>query len=463
MKPVFPIILTALTLARLTATPEAPSIARFSNDDLLAGTMESLSTDLLVWKSPALEKPAPFFLKNVLDLSLPGTLPEPHGDHEATLTLTNGDTVRGLLTSVTDDCVSLDTWFAGRMHFNPLMVASVTIGNKPAFLYAGPTGMDGWIQSRESAWTYGRAALVSRESGSIARDVLLTDECALTFDASWKSDSIALKVNLFSDEPSSSSPNSGYELSFQRGSIYLRNAKTQTFLGSTHSQELMESDKVSIEIRASRTSGKVCLFINGNIVEVWTDLEVGKSKFGSTLHFVSLTSLPMKISRIRVTSWDGQIEQMPPPRAGMIRRFGIQERADEDDDKNEPSPPEPKVDNRMKLANGDSLEGEVTSITDGDISVKTPLGEIKLPVARLRNIALKKADLERCIRREGDIRAWFPDGSSMVFRLDAVTSDTLTGSSQNFGSAEFKIDAFNRIEFNIHDPKLESKRLAGDW
>ena len=117
----------------------------------------------------------------------------------------------------------------------------------------------------------------------------------------------------------------------------------------------------------------------------------------------------------------------------------------------------------MELANGDSLDGEVVSITDGVITVKTPLGEVKVPVARLRTVALKKVDLERCKRRNGDIRAWFTDGSSIVFRLDGVGDGTLTGSSQNFGTATFKIAAFNRIEFNIYDPDLEDKRAPGEW
>jgi uncharacterized protein YjbI with pentapeptide repeats len=117
----------------------------------------------------------------------------------------------------------------------------------------------------------------------------------------------------------------------------------------------------------------------------------------------------------------------------------------------------------MELANGDSLDGEVVSIADGVMVMKTPLGEVKLPVARLRTVALKKADLERCKRRNGDIRGWFADGSSMVFRLDGVADATLLGSSQNFGGATFKLAAFSRIEFNIHDPELEDKRSTSEW
>jgi hypothetical protein len=51
----------------------------------------------------------------------------------------------------------------------------------------------------------------------------------------------------------------------------------------------------------------------------------------------------------------------------------------------------------------------------------------------------------------------------MVFRLEGVTDDSLIGYSQNFGTVNFKISAFNRIEFNIYDPELQEIRLANGW
>ena len=70
---------------------------------------------------------------------------------------------------------------------------------------------------------------------------------------------------------------------------------------------------------------------------------------------------------------------------------------------------------------------------------------------------------ERCIRRNGDIRASLADGSSLVFRLDGVGDGALRGSSQNFGNADFRLEAFSRIEFNIYDVDLEDKRAVEDW
>jgi hypothetical protein len=442
-----------LALAAAARADEPQCVVRFSNDDVLTGSPLSISSDMLEWKSPVLEQPAAFFLGKVLEVSLPGTPPRNPAGHEATLSLTNGDTVRGQLAGVSDGIVSLDTWFAGRMNFNRLMVAGVTIDKRPEFLFRGPTGLDGWKQSGDPpAWSFGRSAFRASAAGGIARDGLLPDECAVSFDAAWKGDSIRLKVILFSDDPATDNPSTGYEISFQRGSIHLRNNTTQAYLGSAHSQALMESDKIRVELRASVKTGRVAIFINGRIVEVWSDPDFGKSGFGRGLHFVSSSTLPLRISDIGVAAWDGMLEQTPDPQPGMARQVIPH-----------PQQAAKPAEGRMELANGDTLPGEVISIQDGLIALKTPLGEFRLPVSRLRNVALKPAEAERCKRRNGDVRAWFPDGSSLVFRLDGCGNGTMTGSSQNFGSATFKLAAFSRIEFNIYSPEFADKRATGDW
>ncbi len=465
MKPAFPIILTSLALTVVSTFATGESVARFSNNDRLAGTLESLSSEFLILKSKAFETPVPFYLKKVMDLSLSGEKPDITTDHEATLTLTNGDTVRGQLASVSDEVVCLDTWFAGRLNFKRNMVSSVKIESQSPLLYQGPTGLDDWTQSGDTpSWTYGLSAFRAKNAGSIAKNNLLTDECAITFETAWKGDAISLKVILFSNDPSSATPDSGYELTFQRGSVYLRNnSKNQSFLGSTQSQVLMENDKAKVEIRASRKSGKFCLFINDRLIEVWSDPDLEAEKLGSCLHFVAQNAVPMRVSRITVAPWNGLIDQVPEPRPGIIRRFNIQPEDDEAEPEPTPAPAETLKETRMDLANGDSLDGEVISIENGLIAIKSSLGDIKLPVNRLRTVALKNVGYERSIRRNGDIRASFPDGSSIVFRLDSTADGTIIGSSQNFGSATFKMNAFNRIEFNIYDVALEDKRASQEW
>jgi hypothetical protein len=461
MKPLFLLLCLAATARTMLA---AEPLVRFANGDQLPGSIDSFDGTSLVWDSPYLEKPAPFLLTEVLDLTLPGGLPDQKVDHEATLTLTNGDVVRGQLAAVNDQSVTLDTWFAGRLSFNRLMVAALKVDGRTHHSFRGPTGIDGWVHSTEPAvWSYQRGALVSARRGGVARKEVLSAECSLAFDVAWKGDAVSLKLMLFTDDPSTDNPSTGYEISFQGGTIYMRNCQSRKYLGSAHSVALAEQDRARIEVRASRKSGKFCVFIDNRPVEVWSDPDFEEAGEGTCLHFVAVEdSTPLRVSDIVVSPWDGVIREMPAPRQGV--RFGRALIPDGDDNSDEqPAPPPPDPAGRMELANGDAVEGEVESIDNGVITLKTPLGDFKLPVARLRTVALGKVDLERAIRRNGDIRAWFADGGSLVFRLDALGPDTLTGSSQNFGTAVFKREAFTRVEFNIHDPALESRRPGGEW
>ncbi len=463
------IIRFSLAMAAVCSAEAPRSIVRFSNNDRLVGNIESLTPELLVWKSSAFDKPVPFFLKDVVDMGLPGSLPECEADHEAVLSLTNGDTVRGQLASVTEDKVLLDTAFAGRMNFNRVNVAGLKILQHSAFTFRGPTGLDGWkLSDKRPAWVFDRAAFRSVAAGGIGKEDLLPEECAVAFDVAWKGSGLGLRVVLFSDNLSKTEEDSGYDFSFQPGSIYVRSCKTHAFIGNVMCQELRDNENVRIELRASSKTGKLSLLINDKTLENWTDSDFKKDRFGRGLQFVSLSNAPLRISAVSVATWDGVFGELADPMQGMVfRGFGgvrINGR-DGQDSQSKPESKEPHKEGRMELANGDSVEGDVSSIKDGTIEIKSPLGEVKLPITRLRNISLKAkaTGLETSKLLNGDIRAWLPDGSSLVFRLDAVGDGKLTGFSQNFGTAIFKLCAFNRIEFNIHDPELEDKRAVDDW
>ena len=88
----------------IVAGGEPPSVLRFANQagDQLTGSLDALEGERLVWKSSCLEKPTPFWLKNVMEVTMPATAAEFKATHEATLTLMNKDSVRGQIASVTD-------------------------------------------------------------------------------------------------------------------------------------------------------------------------------------------------------------------------------------------------------------------------------------------------------------------------------------------------------------------------
>ncbi len=457
MKSGFSIALFALSLAGLTTAEDAESVLRFSNNDHLSGKLDALTLDRIVWNSPILEKPASFLLEKILDVTLPANPLEEDARHEASITLTNGDVVRGQLAAVSDEAVELDTWYADRLRFNRLMISDIRIAEKPDLIYRGPSGLEGWKQSGEKpVWIYQNSSLLSNGAGSIAREMKLPDQCSVAFDVSWRNN-LSLRVVVHSDELASDRPSAGYDMNFQSRSVSLRSSKGQRYIGqSPNVTALQENEKAHIEIRASSRSGKVSLYIDGELIENWVDGDLAQSAFGKGIHFISQTSSPVRISRIQVAAWDGETEQLPDARI-RAANMGFGEGMDEEP---APVPVKAEGDGRMELRNGDSIVGEVLGIADGLIHVKTPFREVNLPIEALRSLALKPVDLERCIRKNGDVRAYFPDGSAIVFRLDAVGEGTVTGFSQNFGTATFKVSAFNRIEFNIYNIDLDSVRIA---
>lgn len=456
MKAPISLAILPLAAALACATEEFNSSVRFSNQDQLTGAVDSLSTERLVWKSPILEKPTPFFLKHVLDLTLVPVEPIGTMSHEASVTLTNGDLIRGQLAAVSEEQIELDTWYAGRLMINRLMVNDIRITEQTKLNYRGPTSLDGWVQSGEQpAWGYLNSSLNSKAAGSIARNVDLPDECTISFSVAWNN-SLAFKFIIFSKDLSTDRPSSGYEFTFMQRRVFVRNCKTQRIVGTTQNAvALQETEKAQIEIQASLKSGKITLSVDGEMIDVWTDPEIIRDAMGRGIHFVAQNDPPIQISRIAVGSWDGEVTQVP--KRQEFEGFAQQE----DFDMSEPPATQNKLaPGRMELRNGDTIEGELLSIQNGTVQLKTPFREVKLPVGALRSIALKPADLERCKRENGDVRAWFPDGSSLVFRLDGVEAGDLLGSSQNFKPTRFKLSAFSRIEFNIYNPEYEEIRLA---
>ncbi|HEX5790515.1 MAG TPA: hypothetical protein VFY13_05145 [Luteolibacter sp.] len=459
MKSFFLILIPCWLAAHALAGDEAPANITFDNKDHMSGKLVALDQTSLLWDSEILAQPARFQIKDVSELTLPGQLEAPEAGHIATITLKSDlnpkeDVVRGQLAAVTDESITLDTWFAGRLALRRSMVKDIQIEGRSSLFYRGPYNLDGWVQTEKDAWRYDNLSIISQKAGSIARSTLNADECSTKFTIQRRSESLNLKVVVFSDDLKNTTPRSGYELNFQRSSVYLRSGKNRDYIGSSHSTDLYQNDKVRVEIRASRKTGKVHLLINNQLLDSWSDPQVAENAFGAGLHFVTNDNNGISISEIEVAPWDGKITETPQvgmQRRGMFLRGAIV--PDEGDIQAEKAAEEPQAEeqNRMKLANGDSIKGDIKSIQDGLIELTTPLGDILLPIERMRTLRLDKLGSASSKLETGDVRATFADGSTLIFRIERIEENHLVGTSQNFGEARFKLSAIIRIEFDIHE------------
>jgi hypothetical protein len=435
----------------------------------IRGSLIGIGTDRVEFGANFLAAPVPLRLDQILDLTLPIHQSEAKGDHIATVTLSNGDVLRGELSGVNDSKIRLKTWYAGELVFNRKMVDTLEIKDRPEIFYAGPSGLDGWVQQDEGAWTYENGSLRSTSGGSIARDVKLPEKSRIAFDLAWRSNP-NLRLQFYSNDLNEDTPSNCYELSCQGRHVQLQKRWLKDDRGGSSSMgdyanvpEFQNKEKCRIELLIDRKTGVIRMLVNDRIVgRDWRDDSPELGDMGGGLHFKSLDASPLGISRIEVTSWDGMLEGTPPPDdEGFM------------DEEDLPAPP-PDADpdpTRIRLRNNDQIAGEMVSIEDGKVKLKTTFGDVTLPVSRLRTFALRTKEArdpanwemglyEVPKRYNGDVRGWFPDGSSVTFRLTQVEDAKLTGTSQTFGSAVFDQKAFSRIEFNIHEPDLEKVRSA---
>ena len=67
----------------------------------------------------------------------------------------------------------------------------------------------------------------------------------------------------------------------------------------------------------------------------------------------------------------------------------------------------------------------------------------------------------------GDVRAWFHEGGYVTIKMHSFDGKKIKGYSQVYGDAEFDASAFEKIEFNIWNEKIntirEGTETKADW
>lgn len=453
------------TCAACAAAYAAPSMtARFQNGDMIHGSLVDIRDDKLIWKSDSFYEPQSLLLDQALDVTLPPTESRalPKGDHVAIATLTNGDQIRGTLLQVSKKDIVLLTNFAGELIFRRDMVDSLEIEERPNTYYTGPKSIEEWTQSLDGGWSLDQGALVCNEASSIGHEVGKHGLIRIAFDVEWR-ETPNFRVFTCADSLDFDKITNGFELICRSQYVYMRkrtliDGRSQnTTLGSQSSiRELQEKEKVRIEILHDTIKGRIRLLMDKRVIADWREPAPSPDVFGGALHFVSETGQPLRISRIQVTSWSGldDEEWQENDRAnfqGFQGRLGLMEEEGE------------KVEEEQDdvagiiLRNGDRVEGETTGIADGKVTLKTVYKEFQLPVSRLRSFALRSAEeaLDYNLRwepkiRNGDLRATFVEGGHITFQLIDFGDGTIRGRSQTFGEAEFRLSAFDRLEFNLY-------------
>lgn len=434
-------LLGTLTFTAFAASP--PHAILFRNGDLLTGQLESITpTNGLRWQHGDVATTIEFTPNAVAEVSLgvhsPPAVTSPN---YCFVRLTNGDELPGILKALDERQVVLETWYAGTLTLPRTKVAALRpAGPSPRAIFAGPDSLDGWTMGRALAgnlnpgqWQFANGAFIATQPASIARDVKLPPNSSLEFDLAWQG-TFALAVALYTDSlqpvrlaQTADEPPFGGFYSLQLNSystqlLLVRHKEPVAQLGMAVIPLLQQTNRARVAIMTSREQRSITLLINGALSKQWVEPEKF-SGAGTGIRLVNQGQGPMRLANLRVTEWDGRLEETVAPLVPNVNK------------------------DVGRLVNRDSVAGRLVEWKDGKFRFAVEEKFLEVPLNRVAQVDFATDRAQLTPLQAGDVRVFFSGRGSLTFALERWTGEGVRASSPNFGKAEFSSRAFSRIVF----------------
>jgi hypothetical protein len=409
-------------------------LLHFANNDTLHGWFLAYEKAQGVrWQSLESKEPIAFQTANLSTIKLDSHKPPANATAPTfAVMLTNDDELPGNLISLDDKVLLFETWYAGQLSIPRAMVKRITpLKTSVNTLFEGPTGMEGWVLgqrgSGQKGWIYRDGALVGTNYGTIGRDVKLPGVASVDFDIVLRGNP-QVSVCLYSDRADNLSNcymfqiNSGY-ISLQR---YTRDGGSNSIGEPVQLRNMMRREKMHLGVRTNKEARTIALLVEGKMVKQWIDT-ADFAGTGGTLIFSTQQGSYVKVSGIKVATWDGRLDE--PQGAGAKSK-----------------------EDSVKLENRDRVSGKLKSIEEGKALFASSYADLTIPLARVEEISMSSEGAEPPKRNGSEVRAFFSNRGSVTMDIESWDGKQAVASSPNFGKAVFSPDAFQRLQFNLNQP-----------
>ena len=442
-------------------TRQKPQVLELLNGDHLQGTFVDFHLDTgATWRHPASKNDFKFDAASISAIHLHprGALNLPAGQN-CTVKFRTGDQLMGQLVEINKTHVILSAWYSSNSLRIPReKILSIHPGSRSGgAIFEGPTGLQGWIQSAQNmrvnganiqirggfgrvaaaGWQYSNNSFVSHASGSqIGRKLeKLPDSVSVEFDLSWAS-SPSLVVYLFSDQLQPHKGNAYIiQINNSASCMMMKAPSSQISLGNQSMSTLLRGKtKAHFVISANRKDKMIMLTMDGKMVKKWTHTSAPLGGKGKGIMFVSQNTSMMRISKMRVTQWDGQV-----PKRNAFANSG-------DETMDVIGTSTGKVKGELKGLRGGKVNFDATESVGSVLDVS---------LEKINFISFAGAKLEKRKLEIGDVRAIFSTGGEFIFRLDHWTADRVTGMSPSIGRVDFDPAVFSSLQLNLNKKRGE--------
>lgn len=303
---------TITSLLIVTLSASAQDSITLKNKDVFFGKVIELKDGIIELTSPHSESPLLIPNENLKNIQLTNDGNTELPKNSQKVTLRNGDNFPGELISLDDTHLGFETWFAGTLQIPRSQIASVQFGTTPQnILYSGPENIKNWQRPSHEPWRIRKNVLTSRNSGSISKNIPLTQNFIFTTNIKWQRNS-QFKINLCTtlDASTDDRATDGYQLNLNRNGITVFRLKsgktsanrTQTLISSQVKLSEFQYRDSKLEVRVNRNNNSIRLFLNGN--ELGYGIDPNTPPTGTSISLECSSSNSVSLNHITVTDWD---------------------------------------------------------------------------------------------------------------------------------------------------------------
>ncbi len=423
---------------------EEGDMLRFRNGDQLHGNFSGVAEDSSIrWKRKDVDGGVEFHPSEIRQVVLRGGRPAVSLQGLSHVGTTNGDRIPGIIRDLDSKRVLLETEFAGMLEIprdRLGLLAPVPLGGR--VLYNGPFAADDWSmlstqhpdglpldkggdpqEPKTPVWKFSNAAWYWADQSmgtALVKKSGVPDRAIIRFDIAWKN-RLSLGVAFHSDftspkidggegepavpvlEPTSLPGLFGKSYVLHMYSNYVMLYRTtfdeqgrprpEQVRANNTSVRMGDSGNASIELRCNRRTGDIVLFIDGEFVAQWSELNTGEEQAseyaggGSGMGFiVQAEESPVRVSEIMIAEWNGMPDAA---RSLQVDDMDI-----------------------VLLSNGtDRMAGKVTGIHEGKLTLESRYGDFEFPMEEIAEVRFAKSGLKESEEMPGE---------SLVVRLHPI-------------------------------------------
>jgi len=367
--------------------------------------------------------------------------------HSGVIEFTNGDRLTGDILGMADNKLRVSTWYAGELAFDRSSIRTLMPGVlSGASLYSGPITKKGWKETKSGSlgWKFSDGGFESTTSGPVIGRSFpkMPAKARVEFDLEWQRGSPSIYISFMTDNLTSYSSGNCYSIRLTGSSVYVyRYAKIG---GGIRGQRLKPSSqsysfgsgpkKVRIALCHDASKKKVAVIINGKLVGEWPDIVPNAPPLSNGLNFSSRTSNPMRISRLTINPWSGNL----PGKGSVSAAAGAKE-------------------DFVLFVNDDSLTGKLQVIGKDAMKFKSDgFGEVNIPLENIGSIHFARDTQIIPPTAANSVRATLTSNNRVTGIIKAWKGNQVTLTSPIFDEATFDASIFRRVEFNLGKPRRTS-------